>query len=328
MIDARALDGPRVEFWDLVTVDVLLSTVTTHYNEYAPATTGTEEGSFRGSFDGVPGTFQCSVMDGCTVRIRGEATSEAAKLISEEKWTFIADDHLAQVLTARKDGDYLTLGWWLEIPDAVEGEHEFAPFFAGRDPFTQANIQAVAGSAKYSGPAAGKYAYRHRGENEAYKGVFTAQADLTANFDSAPTTGPNPVAGDMIQGTISEFESGDGHNLGDWNVVLTAAAIATPIVRGVDSTASHNESRANGRRFDKGSWGGEFFGNGGEDDNNVWDTPTSVAGAFDAYWGDAQPMRVHVVTPVGEAEAQGPISPADLGFAGLSGVFGAHVVPE
>ena len=121
-------------------------------------------------------------------------------MISDEKWTFIADDHLAQVATKRKDGDYLTLGWWLEIPDAVEGEHEFAPFFAGRDPFTNRKYRVnVTGSAKYSGPAAGKYAFRNRGSDEAYKGVFTAQADLTANFDGMliATTGPNPVlAGD------------------------------------------------------------------------------------------------------------------------------------
>ena len=143
VITARREEAPRVQFWDLVTVSVPLSTVTTQYNEYDPDTTGTEEGSFRGSFDGVPGSFRCSevVADGCTVRIRGEATSPDAKMISDENWTFIADDHLAQVATKRKDGDYLTLGWWLEIPDAVEGEHEFAPFFAGRDPFIVAKYR-------------------------------------------------------------------------------------------------------------------------------------------------------------------------------------------
>ena len=146
VVTARREEAPTVQFWDLVTVSVPLSTVTTQYNEYDPDTTGTEEGSFRGSFDGVPGKFQCSVEEtGCTVRIRGEATSPTAKMISDEKWTFIADDHLAQVATKRKDGDYLTLGWWLEIPDAVEGVHEFAPFFAGRDRFTQDNIAGRCG---------------------------------------------------------------------------------------------------------------------------------------------------------------------------------------
>ena len=59
----------------------------------------------------------------------------------------------------------------------------------------------------------------------------------------------------MIQGTISEFESGDGHNLGDWNVVLEAAGIVTPIVRADGST--------DGRQREQGEWTafhGRFLG--------------------------------------------------------------------
>ena len=74
-------------------------------------------------------------------------------------------------------------------------------------------IRSLLGTARYTGPAAGKYAYRERGKDEAYKGVFTAKADLMADFDA-----------NTIGGTVSEF--GGEHNLGDWHVVLGQVMIA------------------------------------------------------------------------------------------------------
>ena len=44
-----------------------------------------------------------------------------------------------------------------------------------------------------------------------------------------------------------------------------------------------------------GSWGGEFFGNAAVQVDVANAPPTSVAGAFDAAWGSAQPVRTPIV---------------------------------
>ena len=113
--------------------------------------------------------------------------------------------------TRRKDGDYLTLGWWLEVPNDERGRHQFSPYYAGRDPFTTNAITDLTGSASYEGPAAGKYATRVAGSDTAQKGVFTATANLTAEFD----------ASNMVSGRITDFMDETGSPLvGNWNVVL------------------------------------------------------------------------------------------------------------
>ena len=50
-------------------------------------------------------------------------------------WRFTADDAHAMVDTLRKDGDYLTMGFWLVEPDNPRGTYNYSPFYAGRDAF-------------------------------------------------------------------------------------------------------------------------------------------------------------------------------------------------
>ena len=208
--------------------------------------------------------------------------------------------------TRRKDGDYLTLGWWLEVPNDERGIHQFSPYYAGRDPFATDAITNLDGSASYEGPAAGKYATRVAGSDTAQKGVFTATASLTADFEDT----------NMVSGRITDFMDETGNPLvGNWNVALVEEDTAATMSGNV---ASEGDSGAGGRRWETGAWEAQFYGNPTRAGDNPH--PTSIAGQFDARWGTAEPVRL--------APREDIISPADIGFAGVAGVFGAHRVDE
>ena len=254
-----------------------------------------------GSFDGVSGNFVCKTPAGCFV-VNDSEDGPSSKVAvadgnnpgtADAEWDFVAGDPDAYVDTDRKDGDYLILGWWLEKPDAEEGTHAFAPFYAGRDPFVASDIGALGGTADYKGPAAGKYAKRSRGSNEAEAGIFRADATLMANFDN------NAV----VSGTVDKFVGEDGQSLGDWNVVLVAG---TTIGNMFTGDVESETSRADGRPWETGAWEGQFYGN-----NHDSGKPGSVAGMFHARWGTPDMM-------------EGDAAPSDEGFVGVGGSYGAH----
>ena len=110
------------------------------------------------------------------------------------------------------------MGWWLETADASTGDFKFGRFFAGSDPFD--NLLTLEGSASYAGSAVGKYAERDTGTDTARKGLFTATANLEADFDVV----------DNIKGTITDFVDDSGASRTGWHVVL-GDADDTPIVR-------------------------------------------------------------------------------------------------
>ena len=191
---AIAAPASRTLFWTLV------GAADGRQGPYQPNTEATDDaiaGRFSGTFDGVPGRFICAnpTME-CQVRVVDEEEDIGGKYTSTDAWIFVATDGNRSVTTRRKDGDYLTLGWWLEVPNDERGIHQFSPYYAGRDPFaTDCHRPTLTGSASYAGPAAGKYATRVAGSDTAQKGVFTATANLTAEFE-----GDN-----MVSGRITDF---------------------------------------------------------------------------------------------------------------------------
>ena len=278
---------------------------------------------FRGTFDGVTGEFECIADMGCSVTHSATIGLASTPIgenpeVANGTWQFIASNPEATVTTARPDGDYLTMGAWIEIPDHPAGLYKFTTFFSGRDPFIETGIDALEGEAEYEGPAFGKYVARDAGASGAVQGAFTATAELTADF------GEENAAG-TISGKVTDFASHSGHNLGDWQVILGS----TPIVSASNGFGTTDgvavgsvladDSRANGRRWETGAWEGAFFGNDVED---VTPYPGSVAGSFDARWGRSVPISAPI--PPGQMV---PVITADVGFVGVAGVFGADYVP-
>ena len=256
-----------------------------------------------GTFDGVRGNFICTRTDEglCTIGAVRTDKEDSGTVVggveyhfetpATETWKFIADDPAELVDTKRQDGDYLVMGWWLETADASTGDFKFGRFFAGSDPFVDA--AALAGSASYAGSAVGKYAERDAGFDTARKGLFTATADLEADF-----------VANNITGEITNFVDDSGASRTGWHVDLEEASFTASAFMGTTTGEAHGQDWT-------GDWNGEFYGRG-----NV---PSSVAGLFNATFG-CNEMGGCAPDPTEPDENV----PPEVGFVGVSGVFGAH----
>ena len=327
--------GSAVEFWKLAVSSAfppaLQSGGQQRYVFYgrggASDPTDTNGQMFAGTFDGVSGMFECVSAAGCAVQRTDTGALESFVRDGQSgitttvaEWRFIANSADAMVRMRRPDGDYITFGWWLEKPDAPEGQHKFAPFYAGRDQFMSANVAALEGEATYEGQAAGKYAKRKRGTNEAESGIFRADASLMANFGGNPDDDVTDSTAGTVSGTIDNFvDASSGGSLGDWNVVLAMSGdiptTGDPGAVMVSGDIVNGDSRADGRAWYAGAWEAAFYGNNGTGNT---DYPGSVAGQFHAHWGTAEQDDMYSDPDTSVV--------GDVGYVGVGGSFGAHYV--
>ena len=251
---------------------------------------------FAGMFDGVSGTFSCTGADNCVVTAdagNGSLSLTAGTL------TFTPDD-ITDLVTSG-DGEYLYFGYWLHKPDDPRGMHRFSTFAGGMDMFTLgatatpdagddtstgASLLALNGTARFQGPAAGKYVTRNLVANTAEIGQFTADAELLADFGTTTTSG-------VITGSVTNFME-NGESLGNWSVTLqsmTADGMPANNLTGLtdsdtDTTADGVQARTSfmgstmatvGGANAYGRWSGMFYGDERKDGR-----PDAAAGMFDA----------------------------------------------
>ena len=150
---------------------------------------------FDGTYDDVKGTYECA--DGCTA----DRNDDGALFITGIL-TFEPGDAETEVMVP--DSDYLTFGFWLSKPDpdfdgAPDPMLELATFFnsveSANEDFNESdtalsggvNLTALEGRATFEGPAAGKYVKRYLADDTGEVGIFTADAELTADFDADST---------------------------------------------------------------------------------------------------------------------------------------------
>ncbi|MDE0398995.1 MAG: hypothetical protein OXL96_14455 [Candidatus Poribacteria bacterium] len=161
--------------------------------------------------------------------------------------------------TVGDDTDYIAGGLWVYRDDDATSldDYEYGAFADVSDPFEQANLGDLTGTARYIGSATGVYAdARDTGRNY----FFDADVELTANFDN-----------DTISGRIDNF-SGD-------DVTITGSPVlrlADAPIGGTDSGFFTGDTslRYEGEDY-TGKWGGQFAGNGRNDG-----MPGSVGGTF------------------------------------------------
>ena len=174
-----------------------------------PNPNGEQNISVLGSFHGVPGTYTCDTgaarTDPCLASI------DMAGFTLTGTWTFKPTNPDAMV-TESADPLYAVYGWWLRKP-AGNGAWTASAFdgYYGA-PATIAGLDALSGTATYTGGAAGKYALSSStgGRNEA--GHFTARATLDADFND-----------ETITGTIDNFMGVGGAK--EWSVELMESGI-------------------------------------------------------------------------------------------------------
>ena len=242
--------------------------------------------AFAGTYDKVAGTFDCAA--GCTV------TRLADGKHSVTAGTLIFKPTNASDMVTVADAQYLYFGLWLQKPDAAHLAHPFATFAGGADAFEVNDdaIMPMIGRAKYEGPAAGKYVTRNLAADSTEIGLFTATAELIADFEApnptllTPETARAPSNVGMLNGSVSKFMKGD-EPLANWRVMLDATPLAPLGVVGnpVDGVTPPPTMMVTGRTSGRigaatdsamGNWQAQFFGN-----NRMDGDPAAVAGRFD-----------------------------------------------
>jgi len=171
--------------------------------------TGTNKGPRRllGTFNGASGIYSCA--GACF----SQRTDSGIILTGSGTWTFIANP--GQKFDPVTMAEY---GWWLNEGAATapkagawHAKADGSAFALDATPIGDAT-----GSAKYTGKATGQAAFYDTttpGENVG--GAFTANAELTATFGSAP----------MLEGEIKDFEIGTARP--EWSVKLKKHPLTT-----------------------------------------------------------------------------------------------------
>ena len=257
--------------------------------------TEAEPANIRGTYQGAPGLYTCSAAT-CTAAAATTASGAAAIDLGGQ-WYFVHD---VGAMTSRGDSNYLYFGWWL-VKDK-DGNPTHANSFigtAGTAPTALTGVDAIVGSATYSGGAAGKFAINDP-INGGDAGHFTADATLNAKFSGG---------GAGISGTLDNFMANDKSV--PWSVALnntgttTAAANSTNNI-GADGaiaaiadnadTPNVNEALSTVWSIDghaasaSGTWSGQMYDETqGAADDGI-DVPTSVTGRFISHFGSTHTM--------------------------------------
>ena len=286
--------------------------------------------TFFGWYFDAPGQFQC-IVNPCSlmkmeigddkfVIVVNDRNPSMTEVETTGGWSFTPlDDAMIMV----PDQDWMAYGAWLTTPDDAAGNHRLGVFFNGMDPYNPAQNALTAsdkaglrGSATYSGGATGVYVDRTmNADGRTYtenSGLFTADATLTAHFDSTSNGTDDAADTDdtndySISGRIDNFRGTDGVFLGDdtqaspndrtagendWVVLLgrshigdnaddNDAVTGNPALAIPDTATSGS---ADGVSW-SGMWNGMFFGPNADADGDPI-KPSGVAGRFWANTGD------------------------------------------
>ena len=283
--------------------------------------------NFAATINGISGTIRCATPDSCTIKRTGTNEYEIVTASGESLSFMPTAGKDATVTTYEDDGAYLTFGWWIVTPDDKKAAgYRFGSFATSMDDATTPYTipAAVTGKASYRGPAAGIYAEKKHGDQEARSGMFTAEANLTADF-----LGTN--AGAHVSGSVSKFMSG-GESLGNWTVNLRGSAIVDADgTGGIDADLTDNDDVSAGDKntgvyndgtglllnsgmttgdFDglavTGVWQGQFAGNPASPDvaGSTNDAPNNIIGTFDASTHGSSPAGAIQVSGAFGAEKQ------------------------
>ena len=253
----------------------------------------------RGTYAGAPGEYRCTGDCSSTNDGKGSPTTLGGT------WHFKPDAGTS-AMTHQPDAGYLYYGWW--VSKDKDGDPTAASVFTGEvgtiTPLASGtnSPEDLAGSATYSGHAAGKFALDYSKnkliDGDGDGGHFTADVMLSAKFgeNNAPNNGG-------ISGTIDNFMA-NGESV-DWSVALhratwgTAGMFATPATD-VDATKADERLGTTwsigGTASDRsGTWSGTMYDEmpGNTDDSPPGDgstVPTTATGTFYSEYGNVGRM--------------------------------------
>ena len=255
-----------------------------------PTRVGDPSESFRGdqrvgvagSYDGVPGMFTCSTSGAatgadCVIGV-GANGMRTITLLEGTTFTFVPTDNQATVTVSGIA--YLTFGFWLDKPDDPDSAHSFVSIMGSTIP-AHIHSNGAIGRAKYEGPAAGKYVERNPDDGNSTVGIFTATAQLLADFEAGAVPEEGAARADRmaanpgtILGTVSDFMA-NGESLGNWRVTLGEVDLLDSDTTTTGMFAGGTTARIGATVDATGQWQGQLHGR--RDDGD----PVAVVGRFD-----------------------------------------------
>ena len=215
-----------------------------------------------GTYDGVSGTFTCTV-SGCMGQKNNITLTDLVSLTNGDRsfgsggdWSF-KPGSITSPVQADHDDAYLYLGVWASIPDSISGATYDFKYVAGGGAESGtgglANFNALTGSATFRGGAVGKYVTQGQvGQQNATIGTFTATATLNANFGNGTDAG-------SLSGSITDFREG-GSPLAGWRVTLGSPSNVGAASDITDAAATGSTVASIGGVPVGGSWGASFYG--------------------------------------------------------------------
>ena len=252
-----------------------------------PATDGMEN-MFSGMFNGVSGTYTCTLVGG-NCRAINDGDGNLAELTTGV-WSFTPADlepgdapHMVQGVV--HDSNYLSFGYWVQATTDEDDMTTYGvgTFYDGATSFAE-QLDTLEGSASYSGNAAGMYGkktFKHDGSVATLTtGDFTADANLMATF-----------GGDDVAINAQYKLSGSVTNLMDDGTMVDPAWTVEFNETDLDRAVAINNF--SGTTTGGGNYRGSFYGPAVVDDAatlNVDESksgyPTGVAGDFTGHFAN------------------------------------------
>ena len=258
-------------------------------NVQAPPTGGNGTALLRGSFGGVSGAYVCANRCQFTASASGVLSLTASGFTTTNRSGldvyFLPDDTSARFLSA--DSSYRYFGWWINEPNS-SGDIYQVEGFSGSSGDTSDTTGGgdgavmlshnIAGTATYSGRAAGRYVARtipQRGViTDGEVGSFTADATLNADFGN--TSDQNAGS---ISGRVDNFNMDGDTDASGWVLRLNRASLG----RGTTTNFSGDTSvsvTSDQSTVTLGKWEGRFFDGATATTSG---TPGTVIGTFDSH---------------------------------------------
>ena len=238
---------------------VMASGFATGQNELKEHDNGDE---LSGTYMGASGTYTCAA-DDCTSR----RTEKGIQLAGTAAWSFVPN---ANSKYSIPDANFAEYGWWLDETVGLSTARVGA-WYANQAGAAIADLDVTgsSGTASFSGTAIGVAAYYHSlGDGANAGGAFTADAALSANFDT-----------NMLSGSITNFDVGGFSP--DWSVALGSSAIDTgtsAVANAGTTTWTIGGTKGTARNEAAGGgWSAKFY-----DIPSGAHQPTGVAGGFKA----------------------------------------------
>jgi len=172
--------------------------------------------------------------------------------------------------------DYLSAGLWAYVPTDDSEDISLGTFADGDDGFHNQNLRGLEGVARYVADNGAFGLFSATGiEDEADLpsiGSFFADVDLTARFGNGNELG-------RIEGFIFRFEdeSGSDPTADDGIRIMLLPADIGANNHGFFTGETELRLTPTGNSMGEGKWGGQFFGNNGD---QATDYPGAVAGTF------------------------------------------------